>query len=451
VIQKPRAKQDRRRWLRGGTVAAAAGLAVAALALLPTLAAAATSFPNDPFFNNGDQWALTGATASINAPTAWCASTGAGVLVADIDTGADFGHPDLQGKITAGAAFLNGDGSVSGSGQGAVQDGFGHGTMTTGIIAAQTNNGQGIAAVAPDARALIVKVLDNSGQGYDVDVAAGIRWAADNGARVINLSLGPEIPGLSATSVTSNIPGAIQYAYGRGVAIALAAGNNGLPLDQYLGGSALVVGALDSGANPTSYSNAASIYAPGGSGNSVQTSIVSTYIGGQYAYGNGTSFATPQVAGVLAQLMARGLSNGQAYNAITSSAVQRNGAPDLDAARALGASGTCGSPAATPTASNPPAPAAPGSSGGGGTKGPGGGGKTQPSASAGAAGSAGTPDPLTSPSSSQRSPLSGVLSPQGTPDSPGAPVHPLVLVAVMVGVTGLVGGAVWARAFLLRR
>jgi subtilisin family serine protease len=449
VIQKPRPKQNRRVRPPWRTVGAASVLAVVALALLPTLAAAATSFPNDYFFANGDQWALTGATASINAPIAWCASTGAGVLVADIDTGADFGHPDLQGKLTAGAAFLNGDGSVSGTGQGAVQDGFGHGTMTTGIIAAQTNNGQGIAAVAPDARALIVKVLNNSGQGYDVDVAAGIRWAADNGARVINLSLGPEIPLLSATSVTSNIPAAIQYAYGKGVAIALAAGNSGLPIDQYLGGSALVVGALDSGANPTSYSNAASVYAPGGSGNSVQTSIVSTYIGGQYAYGNGTSFATPQVAGVLAQLMARGMSNGQAYNAITNSAVQRNGAPDLDAARALGASGTCGSPAATPTASsNATAPPAPGTSGGGSTAGPAGG-KAHPSASPGAAGVAGTADPSTSPPSSQRSPISGVLSPQSTPDSPTTPVHPLVLVAVMLGVSGLVGGAVWARAFLL--
>src|ERR1700730_4836635 len=155
---------------KAGLGLVAAVLAWVAMTPLTALAS------NDPGF--GQQWALTGATSSINAPQAWCASTGAGVLVADVDTGADFGHPALAGKLTPGAAFLSGNGSQSGT---AVQDGYGHGTMTTGIITADTNNGVGIAAVAPNSHALIVKVLDDSGQGYASDVAAGVRYAADQG------------------------------------------------------------------------------------------------------------------------------------------------------------------------------------------------------------------------------------------------------------------------------
>src|SRR5439155_14832904 len=107
------------------------------------------------------QWYLTGATSAINAPSAWCRGTGAGVVVADVDTGADFGHQDLAGKLIAGAAFIGGGGSQSGSGQAAVQDDEGHGTSTSGLIVANTNNGVGIASVAPDARVLVVKVLDS--------------------------------------------------------------------------------------------------------------------------------------------------------------------------------------------------------------------------------------------------------------------------------------------------
>src|SRR5579864_5041901 len=171
------------------------GLAAGAVtALLPWVAAAAaTSSPNDYFFAQGEQWALAGATASINAPQAWCVSTGAGIVVADVDTGADFGHPDLAGKLIGGARFTSGNGNAAqpdGTGPAAVQDDYGHGTMTTGIIVADTNSGTGVAAVAPDARALVVKVLDSTGRGNDNDVAAGIEWASEHGAKVINLSLG---------------------------------------------------------------------------------------------------------------------------------------------------------------------------------------------------------------------------------------------------------------------
>ncbi|MDQ6748774.1 MAG: S8 family serine peptidase, partial [Candidatus Dormibacteraeota bacterium] len=179
--------------------------AVAVLVVLvATLATSVVAFadaPDDPGF--AQQWALSGSAASIHAPQAWCSSTG-GVLVADVDTGADFGHADLAGKLVAGARFTSGRGDESqpdGVGQAAVQDDHGHGTMTTGIMVADTNNGVGIAGVAPSARALIVKVLvpDNKGSasGYGNDVAAGIAYAADYpGVRVINLSIGSDVPTL---------------------------------------------------------------------------------------------------------------------------------------------------------------------------------------------------------------------------------------------------------------
>jgi subtilisin family serine protease len=356
--------------------------AVAASLLLASIALAATSSPNDPLFPQ--QWALQGRPGSINAPAAWCASTGSGVLVADIDTGADFNNPDLAGKLVPGVAFLNGDGSQTGSGQPAVQDNnydpsngsYGHGTMTTGIMAADTNNGQGIAAVAPDAKALIVKVLDKSGSGSDADVSAGIRWATDHGARVINLSLGPGIP---LTGVASVIPSAIQYAAANDVAVAVAAGNSSLPAADYtmISSYALVVGGTGPQGEQAYYSNGlvgVNIYAPGGddlNGNGgTNLNVVSTaiYVPGHttgYAAGQGTSFAAPQVAGTLALLRARGMSAAQARQQIINTAVQRNGLPELDASRALGdsgascgtASGAAGPPPAVANASRPRSPA----------------------------------------------------------------------------------------------
>src|ERR1041385_2197729 len=88
-------------------VAGCSVLAAALLVLAPS-AMAGLSNPNDPYFTTNQQWGLTGSPSSVNAPAAWCAETGRGVLIADIDSGADFAHPDLAGKLVAGAAFLNG-------------------------------------------------------------------------------------------------------------------------------------------------------------------------------------------------------------------------------------------------------------------------------------------------------------------------------------------------------
>jgi subtilisin family serine protease len=358
----------------------AIALAAAAAALLNVsgAAAAATSYPNDYFFvTDHDQWGL-GPSPGINAPAAWCASTGQGILVADIDTGANFGNPDLAGKLVAGAAFLgrsaSDENSPSGTGQAAVQDDHGHGSMTTGIMVANTANGQGMAAVAPDAKALIVKVLGSDGGGYESDISYGIKWAANHGAQVINISIGPgEVIKGSGVAVGSSAPitQAIQYAVSKGVAVAVAAGNSGIPTSDYVAlrqnTQAVIVGALgpsDTVAGYSNYGYGISVYAPGGDAPSqdqatIHNEIVSTWITKgdvQYAIGQGSSFAAPHVAGVLAQLMATGMSAAQAMRTVsTRTATSSDGFPQLDAALALGVSpsGRCGAP----SSSAPVAPA----------------------------------------------------------------------------------------------
>lgn len=449
-------------------------LAVAACAGILWMSAgvawAATSSPNDYFFTQGDQWSLSGSPASINAPAAWCVATGAGVTIADVDTGADFAHQDLAGKLIGGAAFLGGTGAVTGTGPGAVSDGLGHGTMTTGIMVADTNNGLGVASVAPDARALVVKVLNDQGQGYDQDVAAGIRWAAANGAQVINLSLGPDLPILQ-TGATSPIAAAIHQAYADGVAVAIAAGNSGIDASPQavaqFNGEALVVGAVGPGGDVASYSNSTvgvSVYAPGGDAGStgmesVQNSVLSTYFqdstGGTsdgYAYGDGTSFATPMVAGVLAQLrqLHPGWSVSQLFGQVTGSAVTRHGVPELDAARAVGSTGTC----AAGTSPAHPAGVARGTAGsahGGGTVSPG-----APSpvatASSGSPGGAAAPSPGASPPGPASGRQPNTLAPAGpigeapNPPPPSAPL----IVGAAIGAC-LTGGALLVRRMIVPR
>ena len=326
--------------------------AVLSLATAVPAGAAGTATPNDPYFVGHDQWPLAGQPASINAPGAWTASTGAGVLIADIDTGADFNHPDLARKLVPGGRFTRCDGTLQATDQASVQDDVGHGTMTTGLMVADTNNGVGIAAVAPDAKALILKVIDKAGKGCDPDVAAAIKYAVTRGAKVINISLGSDIP-LAPLLAGSGIPDAVRAAAQSGAAVALAAGNNSLPFSDYdsVTDVALIAGALGPDASIAPYSTSGSgvnIYAPGGdsgqstSGPHAKGQVLSTAItNGGYKAEQGTSFAAPHVAGVLALLLACGLNASQARQRILATARTSGGTPRLDAAAAVHGAGHC--------------------------------------------------------------------------------------------------------------
>lgn len=170
--------------------------------------AAASTSPTDPLA--GQQWGL----AAIGAPQVWQFSQGAGVTVAVVDSGSG-PHPDLESNRETGKTIIS---LIESDGATDVDFKDGHGTHVAGIIGAVADNGIGIAGVAPKARLLPVHVLDSEGSGDSRDVARGIRYAADSGARVINLSLGGPIESSSLTS-------AVQYAVDKGVLVVAASGN----------------------------------------------------------------------------------------------------------------------------------------------------------------------------------------------------------------------------------
>jgi subtilisin family serine protease len=244
---------------------------------------AADTIPSDP------GWGLQYGLVNIRAPQGWDISTGSSaVTIAIVDTGVDLGHPDLAAKIVPGFDFVNGDPVP--------QDDNGHGTHVAGIAAAITNNGAGVAGVSWGARIMPVKVLDASGSGTFANVAAGIVWAADHGAQVINLSLG-------ADSASSVLEDAVNYAYSKGVILVAAAGNFGGEFVLYPARypHVIAVAATDNTNDHAYFSNFGpeiDVSAPG-------VSIYSTELGGVYGYHSGTSMSTPYVSGLAAIL--RGL------------------------------------------------------------------------------------------------------------------------------------------------
>ena len=433
---------------RAVLAAAAAGIAV-------LTAAGSAVASSDPFFSQ--QWGLAGAPASINAPSAWCAGTGAGILVADVDTGVDWSHPDLAGRLVAGARFTNGDGSETGPRTPAnLGDGVGHGTGTTGLMVANKDDGVGIAGVAPSARAMVVKVFDDSGSGNTTDAAAGIRFAATHGARVINISLGADPTGAAGVHASvvpdSQIVSAIQYAANMHVAVVASAGNNqtNVPVSQYtqITKVALVAGAVGRNGEAAWYTTTGAgvnIYAPGGDDpndtGSTALNIVTPYKGGQWVSWQGTSFAAPHVAGTLALLMSRGLSAEAARQRILDSAVKRSGLPELDAAAALGSSAGCPASGTAGSAQSGPAPGPRGGAGPG-----------HPTAGQPVAGA--TAQPATAPAPS----IAGAASPtaetaanptpipRSTPGSTparGTPGGRLPAPLLAVGLLGGLGAAYW--------
>jgi subtilisin family serine protease len=245
---------------------------------------------NDPRYGapapNGGQQKL--ALDHARFDDAWTAGEdGAGVVVAVVDTGVQGNHPDLASNLLPGADF------VSSSGGTACTDPNSHGTHVAGIIA-QVDNALGGIGGAPGAKILPVRVLNSNGAGTSTDVAEGITWAADHGAKVINLSLG----GYGSSSAINT---AIAYAVGKNATVVAAGGNDGQfgspPVYPAAANGSIAVGALNTGTTSrASFSNTNTyldIAAPG-------TSIDSTIPTSGYGLKSGTSMSTPFVSAVVA-------------------------------------------------------------------------------------------------------------------------------------------------------
>jgi subtilisin family serine protease len=268
---------------------------VALIVLTSGALAPAAGAAQDPL--RAGQWALDAIHLDgLLRARAQPAPTGAGVVVAVVDSGVDSDHPDLGGRVIAGPDFIDG---------GAPDDARGHGTHLAGIIAAASGNGIGGAGIAPRASLLAIRVLNADNDGSASTVARGIDAATDRGADVINLSLNWTEPNEDLTRVI----GAMRRAADAGIVLVVAAGNDGQDHCQepVLAGRALCVGALDDQLRLAPYSShgrGLGLVAPG-------SSVVSTWLHGGYAPMTGTSQAAAQVSGVAALLVGLGLRGDQ--------------------------------------------------------------------------------------------------------------------------------------------
>ncbi|PYZ94587.1 peptidase S8 [Salipaludibacillus keqinensis] len=265
-----------------------------------TIAKETNLLPDDEFYNLY-QWNLK----QLHVEGAWSETIGSDIPVAIVDSGVDPSHPDLEKRIVKGYnAFEDNEAFV---------DDNGHGTHVAGIFGAVTNNGEGIAGVTWSNPILAVKVLDHEAIGNSFSIAKGIRWATDNGARVINLSLGDE----HRSEVMHQ---AIKYAYERDVVLIAATGNDNVETPMYPAAfeEVLAVGSINDLEERSFFSNYGKhtdVTAPG-------EHIPSTFVGGQFVMMSGTSMASPHVAGLAALILSRDetLTNSEVYDIIRSTA-----------------------------------------------------------------------------------------------------------------------------------
>lgn len=249
--------------------------------------------PNDPLVDQ--QYALQRLAAS----DAWKVTQGSSdVIVAVIDTGVDPNHPDLQGKLVKGRDFVQNDTTPD--------DVVGHGTFVASLIAARSNDQLGISGIAPNVKIMPLKVMNGSGGGSSARIAQAIRYAADNGAKVINMSLG-------SPAASRSIKSAIDYATAKGVVVVASAGNEGdeenYPNYPASFSNVISVGATGSRDTVAAFSNhneAVSVTAPGVNvlgARSQNNQICRPYKTSDYCVASGTSFSSPYVAGVAALML----------------------------------------------------------------------------------------------------------------------------------------------------
>lgn len=252
------------------------------------------------------QWNLK----KINIEQAWNITTGNdSIIAAVIDTGVDCDHPEMIGHCIPGFDFVNNDTDPSDDG--------GHGTHVAGLIVGNSNNKSGIASPAWRGKILPIKALDNTGTGLVTTVAMGIRYATDNDAQIINMSIGNRDP---FTPIPSAYKDALDYAYYHNVVLIAAAGNSGQlhrgckngywPADYRF---VIEVAASTQNDYPASYSNCSKdVAAPGGNSSDIVSLASHLYnynpeyrINDQYFRMAGTSMAAPQVAGVALLILSK--------------------------------------------------------------------------------------------------------------------------------------------------
>ena len=309
-----------------------------------------TLHPNDPDYNTP---ALVYAPQQISAESAWDATTGVlSVVVAVVDTGVSFTHPEFaQTHFVPGYDFINGDNDPS--------DDNGHGTHVTGILAAAMNNGQGMAGIAPGVSVMPVKVLNASNSGTWADIAAGIVFAVDQGADIINLSLGGPIG-------SAILEDAIEYAAAHGVLMVTGSGNTGTNAPFYPAyyPQTVAVGATtrsDEVWGLSNYGDAVDLTAPGVD---IWSTLWTTTNPGAYDSLSGTSMAAPHVSGLAALILAdrpnfsvadvRLLLQQSADVLAMPQPNSYSGWGRINAGRALGAAGSWVTVTPTPTATSTP-------------------------------------------------------------------------------------------------
>ena len=297
--------------------------------------------PNDYWWPN--EWSEVKTRTNL----AWDMTQGSSsIVIASLDTGVDLTQPDLQAKLVAGYNVLNGSSDAT--------DDNGHGTWAAGVAAAASNNSIGVASYCWRCSLMPVKVLGADGTGTTANVASGIIWATDHGARVISMSL-------SGTTGTSALQSAVQYAHSRGVVLVAAAGNSGTTTQTYPAAYPEVLGVAGSDPNDalyawSTYGAWVKLAAPGCN--------YTTGRSGWFGSFCGTSAAAPAVAGIAGLALSYvGTATNTAVEAALESTAVKISAPvgygRVDAYAALLALGgsSAASPTPTPAATVNPTPA----------------------------------------------------------------------------------------------